>query len=307
MGNVNIPSYNALLPKERRIRSIQELYEAVKELQTGGSSELSARVEALESLVSEGDNPTLIIDKFNEILDFLDGYDNTDSLVDLLAGKQDVIDSSHKMSADLVDDTNTSNKFTNATEKQTWNGKQDALTFNTTPSSSNKVATMADVPTTMGASGSGHKGGLVPDTPSTAGTTKFLREDGTWAEVDMSGKEDITAIEAPVNQSDATAPITSLSTQVGKYYRIEVPVETLAVTLPAMTDSTVGKAVVLFLTGGTAPAVTITSTAPSGGTAPAVHLADGFEIKAGETNEVNCYWNGLAWIVASVKIVISNS
>lgn len=99
-----------------------------------------------------------------------------------LSGKQDVIDSSHKLSADLVDDTNTTNKFTNATEKQTWNNKQDALTFNTAPSSNNKVATMADVPTTMGASGSGHKGGLVPDTPSTAGTTKFLREDGTWQE-----------------------------------------------------------------------------------------------------------------------------
>ena len=99
-----------------------------------------------------------------------------------LAGKQDVIDSSHKLSADLVDDSNTTNKFTNDTEKQTWNGKQDALTFNTAPSSNNKVATMADVPTTMGASGSGHKGGLVPDTPSTAGTTKFLREDGTWQE-----------------------------------------------------------------------------------------------------------------------------
>lgn len=38
------------------------------------------------------------------------------------------------------------------------------------------------MPNTMGASGSGHKGGLVPDTPSTAGTTKFLREDGTWNE-----------------------------------------------------------------------------------------------------------------------------
>lgn len=32
----------------------------------------------------------------------------------------------------------------------------------------------------MGASGSSHSAGLVPDTPSTAGTTKFLREDGTW-------------------------------------------------------------------------------------------------------------------------------
>ena len=35
---------------------------------------------------------------------------------------------------------------------------------------------------TMGASGSTHASGLVPDTPSTAGTTKFLREDGTWQE-----------------------------------------------------------------------------------------------------------------------------
>lgn len=34
--------------------------------------------------------------------------------------------------------------------------------------------------TIMGASGSNHAPGLVPDTPSTAGTTKYLREDGTW-------------------------------------------------------------------------------------------------------------------------------
>ena len=36
------------------------------------------------------------------------------------------------------------------------------------------------LPTTMVASGSNHAGGLVPDTPSDAGTTKFLREDGSW-------------------------------------------------------------------------------------------------------------------------------
>lgn len=62
-----------------------------------------------------------------------------------ISGKQDVIDSTHKLAADLVDDTNSTNKFTNATEKQTWNAKQDALTFNTTPSADNKVATMADI------------------------------------------------------------------------------------------------------------------------------------------------------------------
>lgn len=36
------------------------------------------------------------------------------------------------------------------------------------------------LPETMVGSGVNHAGGLVPDTPSTAGTTKFLREDGTW-------------------------------------------------------------------------------------------------------------------------------
>lgn len=43
-------------------------------------------------------------------------------------GKQDVIDATHKLSADNVDDTNTTNKFVTASEKSTWNGKQDALT-----------------------------------------------------------------------------------------------------------------------------------------------------------------------------------
>jgi hypothetical protein len=41
---------------------------------------------------------------------------------------------------------------------------------------SNGIVTL----TAMGASGTGHKAGLVPDTPSTAGTTKYLREDGSW-------------------------------------------------------------------------------------------------------------------------------
>lgn len=39
----------------------------------------------------------------------------------------------------------------------------------------------------MGASGSTHASGLVPDTPTTAGTSKFLREDGQWAEPQGGG------------------------------------------------------------------------------------------------------------------------
>lgn len=43
---------------------------------------------------------------------------------------------------------------------------------------------ISDLQAVMGASGTNHKSGLVPDTPSTAGTSKYLREDGTWAEPD---------------------------------------------------------------------------------------------------------------------------
>lgn len=46
-------------------------------------------------------------------------------LSDALAEKQDEIDSSNKLSADLVDDTSTTNKFVTATEKAAWNGKAD--------------------------------------------------------------------------------------------------------------------------------------------------------------------------------------
>ena len=48
-----------------------------------------------------------------------------------LSTKQDKIDSSHKLSSDLVDDTNATNLFVNSSEKTTWSGKQDALVSGT--------------------------------------------------------------------------------------------------------------------------------------------------------------------------------
>lgn len=118
---------------------------------------------------------------------------------------------------------------------------------------------------------------------------------------------DSVVIEAPVNTTDATLPITSLACEIGKYYRIDVAVDTLAVTLPAMTDLTTVRTVVIYLTGGTTPAVTISSTAPTGGSAPDVYYQDGYAIESGKTYEVNCLWNGNAWIVASVEIVVTNN
>lgn len=121
-----------------------------------------------------------------------------------ISGKQDVIDSSHKLSADLIED-GTTNKVINV--KPDWNAvngsSAEILNKPTIPdaqiqsdwnqSDNTQKDFIKNKPTTMGASGSGHKGGLVPDTPSTAGTTKFLCEDGTWKTTpatDISGKAD---------------------------------------------------------------------------------------------------------------------
>ena len=52
---------------------------------------------------------------------------NTATQPEDLANYQEKIDSSNKLSADLVDDTSTNNKFVTASDKTTWNGKQDAL------------------------------------------------------------------------------------------------------------------------------------------------------------------------------------
>ena len=57
-------------------------------------------------------------------------YDVLTGMVDL-SGYQTLIDSSHKLSSDLVDDTNKTHKFVTSSEKTTWSGKQDALVSGT--------------------------------------------------------------------------------------------------------------------------------------------------------------------------------
>lgn len=106
---------------------------------------------------------------------------------------------------------------------------------------------------------------------------------------DISGKED--KVDIVLANGD------TLSAEVGKYYRL-TNVGTLAITLPtiAVTNSTV-QTVSFYINAGSSPAVTFTSTHN-------IYYADGFEIAANSTYEVNALWNGAAWIVASVKIII---
>lgn len=69
-----------------------------------------------------------------------------------------------------------------------------------------------DVPV-FGASGSSHAQGAVPDPGSTAGTTHFLREDGSWA-IPPSGSGTVTSVQvsAPTQFNVTGGPITTSGT-----------------------------------------------------------------------------------------------
>ena len=120
-------------------------------------------------------------------------------------------------------------------------------------------------------------------------TQAVINADGHNLDTLLGKKEEITSI----IQSSGT----TLTAEVGKYYRFDVPIDTLTITLPTMTDTTTAKTVVFYLTAGSTPAVTFSSTHP-------VYYSDGFEIAADSTYEVNALWNGAVWIVASITIII---
>ena len=69
---------------------------------------------------------------------------------DALNAKQATISSSNKLSADLVDDTNTTNKFVTSEDKANWNAKQNTLTAGENIDISNDVIRAKDTTYTAG-------------------------------------------------------------------------------------------------------------------------------------------------------------
>ena len=100
---------------------------------------------------------------------------------------------------------------------------------------------------------------------------------------DVSGKEDKMLL--------TLASGTTLTAEAGHYYRFDSAVGTLTVTLP--TPTTLAN-VILFFTTSATPNVTLSHSS--------ILYHEDYEIEAESTYEVNCLWNGTAWIVASIKI-----
>lgn len=67
----------------------------------------------------------------NAVVPQTDGVINLGTVITDVSNKQDVIDATHKLSADFVDDSSTTHKFVTASDKTTWSGKQDALVSGT--------------------------------------------------------------------------------------------------------------------------------------------------------------------------------
>ena len=185
--------------------------------------------------------------------------------------------------------------------KITGNITGDAATVNGKTVGVNVPANAVFTDTTysiMGASGSSHASGLVPDTPSTAGTTKFLREDGTWQvpTADVSSKEDKMSI---VN---VTGINTTYSPSINTLSTISMQTN-LTVTLPTITtDTDKVQSLVLILTTYQAYTPNLTINGPSGSI---VYVDPDFSIEAGKTYEINCmyfYGGAPCWAIATKEL-----
>lgn len=90
---------------------------------------------------------------------------------------------------------------------------------------------------------------------------------------------------------------TALTASVDNYYLFSSEVGTLAITLTTPSDTTHITKAVFMLTTGASPAVTF-----AGASGINVIAQDGFSIEASTTYEINAIYNGVAWVVAAMKL-----
>lgn len=128
-------------------------------------------------------------------------------------------------------------------------------------------------------------------------TVGHVMNDGTIDTTTYVTAQDVADMENKVNVVAASG--TSLLAQVGNYYRFDSEVNSLAVTVPAITDNTHVCGFVIFAVFGDTPNIVIGAT----GDVP-VYFHNGYKIEAGYAYEINVLWNGSAWVVASVAIDI---
>lgn len=119
----------------------------------------------------------------------------------------------------------------------------------------------------------------------TVDTTQYLSQ-----HQDISGKEDITPIEAVASGT------TAITAQVNKYYEVAGTVSSLTVTLPTPTANTEVTMVVVHLTVGASPTILVTSVNE------VVKFSAAYSVVANKEYELSCLYNGSKWIVSSMEV-----
>lgn len=172
---------------------------------------LNSAESALKYKKSEGKTIGIKVGT-NSIIEYWYKFNNTNELsltekTPDLSSKQDIITNSNKLDADLVDDTNSDNKFVTSSEKTTWNSKQNVITSsnklsadNIADGSTNKVVTQAEKTAWNGKQNALNntqlanidKGGTALQPSSTSG---LLKNDGT-IDTETQGKA-ANAIQMP--------------------------------------------------------------------------------------------------------------
>lgn len=87
---------------------------------------------------------------------------------------------------------------------------------------------------------------------------------------------------------------TNIQPEVDSLVNISGLTDTLNITLDVPQDEYMHD-IIFFITTGADPNITITSDSP-------IKYAESYEIQAMSTYEINCLWNGNAWIIASMAI-----
>ncbi len=209
-----------------------------------------------------------------------------------LSGKQDVIDSSHKLSADLVDDANSTHKFVTTQEKTTWNNKSDFS------GSYNDLTNKPKIPAAQIQSDWNATSGMgvilnKPTIPTVPTNVSAFTNDAGYltSHQDISGKEDKMPISTKSSNFTAT---------VGNYYKVIIGASvsrTITLTIPS--DSTKVSNCIFFVTTSTSPSLTIGDESGI-----AIYYSDGYTIEANSAYEINALWNGANWYITSVKFNI---
>lgn len=176
---------------------------------------------------------------------------NATNIAGLQSSKQNVITSSAKLNADLVDDTNSTNKFVSSAEKNTWNAKQNALTFDNTPTSN------SDNPVKSGgvySALSGKQDALTFDTTPTNGSTNPVTSDGVYDALVLKADKSGAVGSFDLSIDNTTYVITLQAKDVngnnlGTAQTIDLPLESVVVS--GSYDSATQKVILTLKDGST--------------------------------------------------------